>query len=121
MADPAHHAESSVKKWGGKWEDYIKIHQWFDESKAQWTDPRHRALRHHAEGIAFCVQVFGVRIPINAGRGWVPTRWIAEQHVMEDLGRIPTMRDWFEHIAPQPWMNRPLRLSRTLALDAQDH
>src|SRR3546814_19804651 len=28
-----HHALSSVKKWGGTAEDYLPLHQWFDESK----------------------------------------------------------------------------------------
>ena len=31
---PILHAKSSVKKFGGKWEDYIHIHNWFDETKA---------------------------------------------------------------------------------------
>ena len=46
-----HHALSSVKKWGGAAEDYLPLHQWLDESKAITADFRHRALRHHAEGI----------------------------------------------------------------------
>src|SRR3546814_4317815 len=46
-----HHALASVKKWGGTAEDYLPLHQWFDESKAITADFRHRALRHHAEGI----------------------------------------------------------------------
>ena len=51
MAHPYHHALSSAKKWGGAPEDYLPIHSWFDESKAITADFRHRALRHHAEGI----------------------------------------------------------------------
>ena len=31
MAHPFHHAESSVRKHGGHMEDYLPIHQWFDE------------------------------------------------------------------------------------------
>jgi hypothetical protein len=31
MAHPSLHAKSSVRKWGGIPEDYIKIHEWFDE------------------------------------------------------------------------------------------
>ena len=49
MAHPYHHALSSVKKWGGVPEDYIRIHDWFDESKMIIADFRHRALRHHPE------------------------------------------------------------------------
>jgi hypothetical protein len=48
MAHPYHHALSSVKKWGGTVDDYIEIHAWYDQSKEQIVDFRHRALRHHA-------------------------------------------------------------------------
>jgi hypothetical protein len=51
MAHPYHHALSSVKKWGGEVSDYLPLHAWFDQSKAIAGDFRHRALRHHAEGI----------------------------------------------------------------------
>ena len=34
MAHPFKHAESSARKFGGKAEDYLQIHNWFDESKA---------------------------------------------------------------------------------------
>ena len=45
MADPLKHAEKSARKFGGKPEDYLPIHSWFDESKAFLADFRHRALR----------------------------------------------------------------------------
>ncbi len=48
---PIHHAESSARKYGGKAEDYLDIHKWFDGSKEHMADFRHRALRHHSEGI----------------------------------------------------------------------
>ena len=51
MAHPLKHAQNSARKFGGKPEDYLPIHNWFDESKAFVADFRHRALRHHAEGI----------------------------------------------------------------------
>src|SRR5688572_24130540 len=60
VAHPYHHALSSVKKWGGQVEDYLPIHSWFDETKALLADFRHRALRHHAEGIFLCERFFGV-------------------------------------------------------------
>ena len=34
MAHPFEHAESSAKKFGGRAEDYLAIHNWLDESKA---------------------------------------------------------------------------------------
>ena len=51
MSHCYYHALSSVKRWGGEAEDYLPLHQWFDESKKIVADPRHRSLRHHAEGI----------------------------------------------------------------------
>ena len=35
MAHSYHHALSSVKKWGGTFEDTIALHTWFDASKCQ--------------------------------------------------------------------------------------
>lgn len=61
MAHPYHHALSSVKKWGGTVEDYLAIRGWFDESKKIIADFRHRALRHHAEGIFMAVIWTGKR------------------------------------------------------------
>lgn len=105
MAHPLHHAESSARKYGGKAEDYLSIHQWFDQSKAFHADFRHRALRHHAEGIFMCEQLFGVSVKNSAGRD-VPVRFIGEQHVKEDLGFIPSASDWLKTIQPKGWMMR---------------
>jgi len=110
MAHPLKHAQSSAKKFGGIAEDYLPIHNWFDESKAFLTDFRHRALRHHAEGIFLCERIFGVSITNSEGKE-VPVRYIGEQHVKEDLGRIPTVQDWLTCIRPERWMcGQPLRV-----------
>jgi hypothetical protein len=106
---PYHHALSSVEGWGGKVEDYMPIHDWFDESKAFMADFRHRALRHHPEGIFLCEKLFGATLTNSDGRA-VPVRWVGEQHVKEDLGFIPSMQDWFENIMPQRWMRRTGRV-----------
>jgi hypothetical protein len=34
----------------------------------------------------------------------LPVRFVGEQHVMEDLGRIPTVQDWLGKIQPESWM-----------------
>jgi hypothetical protein len=91
MAHPYHHALSSVRKWGGNASDYQAIHDWFDESKKIIADFRHRALRHHAEGIFMAETIFGSTITNAAGRV-VPVRWIGEQHVREDLRLHPFLR-----------------------------
>jgi hypothetical protein len=36
----------------------------------------------------------------------IPTRWVGEQHVREDLGFIPSFTDWVKAIRPEPWMGR---------------
>jgi hypothetical protein len=104
MAHPLRHAESSAKKFGGKAEDYLPIHHWFDESKAFFPDFRHRALRHHAEGIFLAEKLFGVTI-VNSDGKQIPVRYVGEQHVREDLGSIPTAQDWLRQIKPQRWMH----------------
>jgi hypothetical protein len=116
MAHPYHHALSSVKKWGGIPEDYIRIHNWFDESKMIIADFRHRALRHHAEGIFMAETIFGSAITISTGRV-IPVRWIAEQHVREDLTFIPSFADWVKAIRPEPWMGRAHKLESERPMD----
>lgn len=103
MAHPLHHAESSARKFGGAPEDYIEIHDWFDETKKLMCDFRHRALRHHAEGIFLCEEIFGRHINNSAGKQ-IPVRFIGEQHVREDLGFIPSAEDWLCSIQAKPWM-----------------
>jgi hypothetical protein len=105
MAHPYHHALSSVKKWGGTVEDYQAIHAWYDSSKAHSADFRHRAMFHHAAGIWLSETVFGPTITLSTGRV-IPTRWVGEQHVREDLGFIPSFTDWVKAIRPEPWMGR---------------
>lgn len=109
MAHPYHHALSSVKKWGGTVEDTLAVHSWFDASKMLHADFRHRALRHHAEGIFMAETIFGPTITLSTGR-IIPTRWVGEQHVREDLGFIPSFSDWVKAIRPEPWMGRTEKL-----------
>ena len=105
MAHSYHHAVSSARKFGGTAGDYQAIHDWLDGSKLILADFRHRALRHHAEGCFAAESLFGLTITNNAGRA-VPVRLIAEQHILEDLGRIPSFADWVRAIRPEPWMGR---------------
>lgn len=116
MAHPLFHAESSVRKYGGETGDYLPIHCWFDESKAHIGDVRHRALRHHTEGIFACEQVFGQSITNSDGRV-VPVRFIGEQHVIEDLGRIPSVSDWLSEMPIKPWMGMRSKLDVRIERD----
>ena len=78
MAHCYYHALSSVRKWGGTVDDYLPLHQWFDQSKAILPDPRHRALRHHAEGIFMLEAIFGETL-VNADGRVVPVRLVGER------------------------------------------
>lgn len=102
---PYHHAVSSSKKWGGHPSEYMPIHEWFDITKACTGNFSHRALRHHAWGIQECVEKFGHALWLKSGKP-VPTRLIAEQHVTEDCGFIPTVQDWLRPVVDHPaeWM-----------------
>jgi hypothetical protein len=80
------------------------IHNWFDATKEVEPSFRHRALRHHSQGIFEAERVFGHTI-LNSDGKLVPVRVIAEQHVSEDFsGFIPTPHDWLKHISLQDWM-----------------
>lgn len=106
MTHPNIHAQSSARKWGGRPEDYIAIHDWFDATKETFADFRHRALRHHSQGVFEAERVFGHAITNSDGRQ-VPVRYIAELHVKEDCGGIiPTVADWFRNIRREAWMSR---------------
>lgn len=113
MAHPLFHAESSVRKYGGVSADYLPIHNWFDESKSHIGDVRHRALRHHSEGIFLCERIFGVSLTNSDGRE-VPVRFIGEQHVVEDLGRIPSVSDWLSEMPIKAWMGPRSQLEITV-------
>lgn len=132
MAHPHFHAVSSARRFGGVPDDYLELHRFFDSSKESHGDFRHRALYHHAAGIFLAERIFGVTLTLSTCRfcgeeeenhpkvcrGFeakvVPTRPVAEQHVIEDLGRIPAATEWLGQIKPAPWMNKSRRLSREL-------
>ena len=103
--DPLHHSKSSVKKYGGTVDDYLPIHHWFDDSKRGYAFVTHRAMRHHSEGIGWCIDTFGKYLTLSNGKQ-IPVRYIAEQHVKEDCGFIPTMKDWLQHMAPPDWIRK---------------
>lgn len=101
---PGDHARTSVRFWGGKVEDYLHVHNWFDATKEHFADYRHRALRHHSEGIFECERLFGVSF-VNSDGKTVYVRYVAEQHIKEDCGgKIPTIADWLRCIRIEPWM-----------------
>lgn len=102
---PYHHAVSSAKKFGGNPQDYIALHDWFDETKQFTGDFSHRAVRHHSAGIQWAIEKFGHWIENSDGKQ-IPTKLVGEQHVVEDCGFIPTIQDWLKPVVknPEDWM-----------------
>lgn len=100
---PFIHAKNSAKKYGGEPEDYLEIHNFLDSSKITLADIRHRALLHNTFGIFMVEKAFGSTITNSKGKK-VSTRDLAEDHVIEDLGFIPTVEQWLKEIPLQDWM-----------------
>jgi len=104
MAAPIVHAKNSAKKFGGKPEDYLDIHQLLDSSKSSFSDARHRTITHN---IWFCVEIiprlFGAERKNSAGKKYVP-KDVAELHIIEDVGYVPTIQDYLENMELTDWM-----------------
>jgi hypothetical protein len=111
MTHTVFHAESSARRFGGKPEDYMPIHDWLDATKETYCDFRHRALRHHSQGVFEAERVFGRTITNSAGKE-VPVRYVAEQHIKEDCGGfVPSVADWLGRIQRETWMSRSYELT----------
>lgn len=108
---PYWHAKASCKTFGGVPEDYLNIHNFIDSSKAHFPDMRHRAILHSSFGIYITEQIFGVIIK-NSDNRTVNVRDVAEQHVIEDMGYIPTVQDYLIHLPLLPWLGGPQRRVR---------
>lgn len=97
------HAKNSAKKYGGKQKDYIKIHTFIDSTKAHFADVRHRTILHNSWGIFICEQIFGETI-INSDKKEIAVRDIAEDHVLQDVGFIPTLADYLSGMPYYEWL-----------------
>lgn len=112
---PLIHCRSSVHKFGGHVDDYMEIHEWFDQTKAHIADIRHRAVLHNSFGIYLCQQVFGYYITNSEGKE-VSIRDIGEQHVLEDLGDIPSLDKCFENLPMEPKFGGIVRKRKAVKL-----
>lgn len=105
---PLIHANLSAKKYGGNPDDYLPIHNFIDHSKAAMPDVRHRAVLHSAFGCYIAEQVFGTYI-INSNDKKISVRDLAEEHIIQDLGFIPTMEHWLKQLPIEPWMSGKMK------------
>jgi hypothetical protein len=96
---PLQHAQISAKTYGGKWQDYIEIHNFLDSSKAACAHFKHRFLLHHREGIELGVRIFGETLA-NSENKTIETRRLLTDHLIEDVGRVVTIEDWARDLLP---------------------
>lgn len=115
MAKPYIHAASSARKFGGKPDEYMAIHQFLDSSKSHVADVRHRALLHNSFGCFIVEQMFGIVATNSDGKVYSP-RDVAEQHILEDLGRIPSVQDYLQHMTLEPWMGGMTKKVRVIEI-----
>ena len=117
MAHTLIHAKSSAKKFGGKYEDYIHLHDWLDETKAWVGHSNHRMFRHHSEGIFEMEKIFGKTLTNSDGK-IVYVRYVGEQHVKEDcFNYIPSAKEWIDAITAD---KKPMWMLRTLDVKVDD-
>jgi hypothetical protein len=106
MAKPYIHAVSSARRFGGKPEDYLEIHQLMDSSKTVIPDQRHRCLTHTSWFLSTILErIFGVTMTNSDGRKF-SVRDVGEQHILEDFGGrfIPTAQDYLQEMEYKNWM-----------------
>lgn len=98
--NPYKHAEISVRKRGGKIEDYYAIHNFMDATKELCSDNRHRIL-HNLWGVRrVIIPIFGTTI-INSNGKEINVKDLCEQdHILPDYRNkfIPTLKDFVDAI-----------------------
>ena len=113
---PYLHAKITVKKYGGCPEDYMPIHDFIDSSKIAMPDVRHRAILHSSFGCYLAERVFGTNITNSEGK-IVSVRDIAEEHIQQDLGFIPTIETWLDELPVKLWMSGSRKRKRQERVD----
>lgn len=98
------HAKLHARKYGGIPEDYYDIDNFIDSTKQAVADVRHRAILHSAFGCFVVEQVFGITRINSSGKVYSP-RDVAEDHILQDLGFIPSMEQYLKNMTIQPWMS----------------
>ena len=132
MSKPWIHSLSSARKFGGKPEDYIEIHEFLDSTKAAIADNRHRCILHTSWAISNILPRIKFNNSIEGPNNTFPliknsddriisVRDIGEQHILEDfrMKYIPTPQDYIEYMDMAQWMNNGMAGSPSSAQKIQ--
>lgn len=123
MGDTLFHSISSAKKFGGVYTDYTEIHALLDSSKLFLADWRHRSLLHNTFGIFLLEKLIGTTFERKSDGVPVCTRTILTEHIMEDLGAVPTPGEFLREMPLRGWMTRISEAAKkrmqSLTLDGQ--
>lgn len=97
--------DESVRHFGGHHDDYRELHEFLDsitgEVEGAW------GITHSTFGLGLAEQMFGYVIGSR-----VPTRTVAEKHILAEYHAIPSAQDWLSAVPIQPWMyNQAAQLS----------
>jgi hypothetical protein len=101
---PHIHSRIHAKKYGGVPEDYLPVDELIDSSKTHMADIRHRSILHSSFGILIAEKVFGATI-INMEGKKICVREIVIDHILQDLGFIPTVEQYLNNMTLQNWMS----------------
>lgn len=115
MAKPMVHATKSAKRFGGKPEEYLHIHDFMDSPKQAHASMKFRVIFHSAFG-AFLVEKYFGHTMVNSDGKVVSVRDIAEQHILDDLGFIPSLDDYLKHMTVEPWMAGVRKAAQTMKI-----
>lgn len=103
----------SAQKWGGDWSDYQPLHQFLDWPRDHLPDSRHLRVLHNTWGIALAQQAFSLAYTRPSDGVALPLQTLVEEHILRELGTIPTLEACLEGISLTDWMcnrARPIRI-----------
>ena len=111
MANPLIHSKSSVKRWGGKVEDYLPLHELIDSPKATMNNNSSRLLTHNT-WFAYTImpKIFGYNITNSDGKS-VDVVDIAMLHIAEDFRMkfVPTPQDYLKCMTLPSWIHNGVK------------
>lgn len=100
-----------MKRWGGKVEDYLAIHELIDSPKATMNNNSSRLLTHNTWFAYHIVpKIFGYNITNSDGRS-VDVVDIAMLHIAEDFRMkfVPTLEDYLKHLTLPSWIHNGVK------------